>query len=69
MTTPPRYSADPVELDLDRWLLEGAPVPGCASCATRAVKRDAAAEAGDWKAACAAARGIRNHRHGHRETV
>ncbi|MFF2808649.1 hypothetical protein ACFVT2_16030 [Streptomyces sp. NPDC058000] len=69
MTTPSRYSAEPVELTLDSWLLEGTPAPGCAPCATRAAKRDQAAKAGDWTTACNAARGIRNHRDGHRETV
>ncbi|MER7984219.1 hypothetical protein ABTY53_01230 [Streptomyces noursei] len=68
MTTPSRYSAEPVELALDSWLLEGTPAPGCPTCATLATKRDQAAEAGAWKAACNAARGIRNHHDGHRET-
>lgn len=69
MTTPIRYSQDPIELPLEPWLLEGSPVPGCEECATRAEKRDRARNAGDWKTACAAARGIRNHRRGHQETV
>ncbi|GGX49892.1 hypothetical protein [Streptomyces noursei] len=69
MTTPSRYSTKPIELSLESWLLEGTPAPDCDQCAARAVKREQAVKAGDWKAACAAARGIRNHRHGHRETV
>ncbi|MGG2465743.1 hypothetical protein ACO0M4_39275 [Streptomyces sp. RGM 3693] len=68
MTTPSRYSAEPIELTLEPWLLEGTPAPGCAACTTRATNRDQAAKAGDWKSACNAARGIRNHHNGHRET-
>ncbi|MEU7636596.1 MULTISPECIES: hypothetical protein [unclassified Streptomyces] len=69
MTTPSRYSTTPVELDLDAWLLEGDAASGCASCASLAAKRDQAAKVGDWKTACNAARGIRNHHDGHRETL
>ncbi|MFE3770994.1 hypothetical protein [Streptomyces sp. NPDC059122] len=68
MTTPSRYSANPVELTLDSWLLEGTPAPDCASCATLTARRDQAVKDGDWKTACNAARGIRNHHNGHRET-
>ncbi len=69
MTTPSRYSAEPFELTLDPWLLEGTPTPGCSHCAALVTKRDQAAKARDWKTACNAARGIRNHRNGHRETL
>ncbi|GGX56665.1 hypothetical protein [Streptomyces noursei] len=68
MTSPTRYSSRPIELSIDKWLLEGTPAPGCDDCATRAEKRDRALKAGDWRTAGNAARGIRHHHDGHRET-
>ncbi|MFE5740666.1 hypothetical protein [Streptomyces celluloflavus] len=61
MSDPTRYSEPPVELPLDGRLLEGIPAQGCGACNTLDLHRGQARERGDWAAACAAAREIRNH--------
>ncbi|GAU65103.1 hypothetical protein SSP35_01_04400 [Streptomyces sp. NBRC 110611] len=65
MTSPIRYSQDPVQLPLDQWLVEGHPVPGCKKCAVSDERRSEAVSRKDWRAACAAARDIRSHNESH----
>ncbi|GAU65070.1 hypothetical protein SSP35_01_04070 [Streptomyces sp. NBRC 110611] len=67
MSEPTKYSTRPVVLPgaVDAWLLEGTPAPGCKVCAALSVQRTEARARNDWAAACAAAREIRNHGHGH----
>lgn len=69
MSTPIRYSQEPVELSLDGWLLEGTPVPGCKTCAASCDRRSRALKRKDWRVACAAARDIRNHGREHSEAA
>ncbi|AWN32235.1 hypothetical protein DKG71_23340 [Streptomyces sp. NEAU-S7GS2] len=65
MTSLIRYSQPPIELPWDDWLLEGEPTPGCKVCGALDLQRSQARKRNDWAAACAAAREIRNHGHGH----
>ncbi|PJN37200.1 hypothetical protein CG747_29680 [Streptomyces sp. CB02959] len=67
MTSPIRYSQQPVELPLDGWLLEGNPAPGCAVCDALGLQREQARKRSDWATSYAAAREIRNHDGGHGE--
>lgn len=67
MSTPIRYSQNPVELPLDAWLVEGTPAFGCKKCATSDERRSRALKRKDWRVACEAARGIRNHDRDHSE--
>lgn len=62
-SAPITYSQPAVELgDLDHWLYEANPVPGCRDCTTAARKLDLAEKAGRQTERFELARFIREHR-------
>lgn len=52
MTSPIRYSQPPVELSVDRWLLEDEAAVGCGVCSALVLQREEARQRNDWAAAC-----------------
>ncbi|NGO69054.1 hypothetical protein [Streptomyces boncukensis] len=63
MTEPTRYSAPPIVLPLEPWLLEARPVPGCDVCGALDRQLQAALDAGDTRYAAECAHEIRLHPH------